>query len=121
MKTCSLNFDKRNKWFIYWKQNLKICKFAISILQNLWKCAFNIASSLKNLKALIKQIYDKGCTEKFYTENDPAMYFISGLQKSLENQINLKKGVFWILIKTNRLFIMKFMFNKSNFFNTRRN
>ena len=61
------------------------------ILQNFWERALNIASILKDLKSLMKQIHEKGCTEKFNMKNDLNIYFTSWLDKRLGKQLTLKQ------------------------------
>ena len=60
-------------------------------LQNLWERALNIASILKDLNSLMKQIYEKACTETFNMKNGLNIYFTSCLDKRLEKQLKLKQ------------------------------
>ena len=50
----------------------------------------NIRGILNNFKSLIKQVYEKGCTEKINNKNDPNSYAKSDLSKTQEKFLTLK-------------------------------
>ena len=64
----------------------KICK----ISQNVAERPHNITCVLNNFKSLLKQVYEKGCTEKINNKNDPNSYAKSDLSNTQEKLPTLK-------------------------------
>ena len=58
--------------------------------QNVVERPNNITGILNNFKSLIKQVYEKGCTEKINNKNDPNSYAKPGLSKTQEKLLTLK-------------------------------
>ena len=81
------SLDKRNGW----AREINDLHVKNKILQNLWERVRNIASIVKDLKLLMKQIYEKECTEKFKMKKGLNIHFTSCLDKRFGKQLTLKQ------------------------------
>ena len=61
------------------------------VSQNIVVRPYNITSILNNFKSLIKQVYQKVCTQKFNKKRDQNIYFTSQLRQRKEKLLTLKQ------------------------------
>ena len=90
MKSLAMSFYNKYNQLMPGKEKLMINFYVGSYSKTVEKVIIT-TSILHNFKSLIKEVYEKNCTQKFKKKMDKIMYFRVDLNKRQEKLLTLKE------------------------------